>query len=278
MKNIFILALLCLFFGSLLQAKAPHSKPYLPKTTLEDSTWAQGLKQRMAQRKSQFTIEGGLTSGLAFQRGLFAGFEYTQKTERSWQPALFINYSSFTLNDELSYYHESSSIEERNDDLVDHITERNYFKVRNTRFLEIGASIRYNITKKLSIKSAITFNSFEFISGAIRELTFDSVFRINDNDQQFISAIAPSRGGLYFDNSPSHLGFKDFFAVHFGIEQKLTNRLRITARASMPLSEIFPEKIKYPDYVQTNDEQMTLDMENPVRQPIFLKFGFSYTI
>jgi len=275
------MALLCLIFSNNVKSEKVVS-PHHTSQTGDDSTRVQKLKHKLDHRKSRFIFETGIVSGPLFTQGNYVGFEYTHKTDRLIKPSLFINCSSIGLKEDLTYLHETSYItRQRNltSNITEtHTTEQATLTINSTEVIELGAAFRYDITKGFSIKSAVTFNSLGFIRGSFRERIYDSTYLISPLETKLTGTGARNKGGSHYDDSPQQSGFNDFFSFHLGIEQKLSRRLRLTGRASLPLTAMFPKTIKYPEDSVADAEEMELNGEEKGMQPLFIKVGVSLTI
>lgn len=275
------MALLCLIFSN--QAKSEQVRsPLLQFNSNDDSTGMQKFKHKLDHRKSRFTFETGLVSGPMFTQGNYIGFEYTKKTNRLMKPSVFFNCSWTGLKDELTYLHQTSYVARKKNIsgsvTETHTTEYGTLIVQSTELVELGAAIRYDIAKGFSIKSAFTFSSIGFIRGTFKENIFDTTYLISPLETKLTGTGGRNKGGTHFNGNPQQIGFNDFFSVHLGIEQKISRRLRITGRASLPISTIFPKTIEYPEGSVADAEEMVLNGEGDQVRPLYIKLGLSFTI
>lgn len=284
MKNTFILAMLCLISSPSLHAFEAaiftHKKPLINK----DSTQFEKLKTSIKNRKSIYHLELGMTTGPAFFPGAYFGFGYTQKSDKSIRPGFFLNYSSFNLENSVVYYNKFTTLDRvvstpDNEEYRTYETRIIDYRIKTITLFELGVSAEYKISQKTSIKAVGAFNIRQGLQGDFIDQQADTTYKITNGERVLQSGYQPTgSNGIFTNRSPRYIGIKNYFTVHLGIDQKITKRVGIAARVSLPLSEILPSDIGYSQYSSDDDVTISKQTNSTPDRPLFVKVGLSYTI
>lgn len=283
MKNTFVLAMLCLISSPSLYAfeaaTFPQKKPLINK----DSTQFEKLKSSIKNRKSIYHLELGMTTGPAFFPGAYFGFEYTQKSDKSIRPGFFLNYSSFNLENPVVYYNEFTTLD-RVVSTPDNEEYRTYgtriidYRIKTITLFELGVSAEYKIAQKTSIKAVGAFNIRQRLQGNFNDQQFDTIYKITNGERLLQNDFSTGSNGSFTNRSPRYIGIKNYFTIHLGVDQRITKRVGIVARVSLPLSEILPSDIGYSQYSSDDDVTVSKQTNSTPDRPLFVKVGLSYTI
>ena len=277
------MAFLCLVFTLGFKAgNGQNTQTQSDNIEENDSTLYEKLSASIKRKKSFYSFEYGLTTGSSLVPGSYFGFEYYKKASRPICAGFFFNYSSYQIEKPLLYTAQLSSIEDTYGNSTTQYERRRTrtinYQVDKVSLFELGLSARYNITKKLTLKAVGTLTVGQRLAGDYDDWYIDSTFRIEEGQEPELASINKgSNSGNFFDRYISDASIQNQFAFHLGAEQKISKRLRITARASIPMGTLFPETISYELFSRDADIEVHKESGSFPFRPLFLKAGVSWT-
>lgn len=288
MRIVSSLALLCLFFQQISLAKGQQISTTQPtpshQNTENDSTLSERWKTKLANKKSFHTFEAGITAGPNFKPGSYFAFEYTKKTAGRVQTGFFMSHSVYQLQNSVDYHTEFTNLGRsymfNEEETRTYSTREIDYQVSRLNLTEIGISAKYTIGQKTTLRAMGTFVVQQSIWGDYTDNTYDSTFKIVDGVKTLSRAYGNDRNGGNFrrTNSADDIGLENYFFLHGGIDYRISKRTCITTKVSVPLTEIFPNKIGYDHYGGDSNIELDKSSTDFPKRPAFVKVGLSVTL
>lgn len=281
MRTVCSLALLCLFLQHNTQAKHVAANMHTLEESKNDSTLPERLMTKIANKKSFYTFEVGITTGPAFKPNNYVAFEYTRKTTNVLQAGLFLSYSAYQFQDEVNYHTQltelSSWFDSSNEEEISSKNQVIDYHVNRLTLAEIGLSAKYALGSRTTLRLIGTFAISQSVSGYYTDNDYDSTYKMVDGKRApSIINNNPSSGTFVGTSSGKNTSFENYFFLHAGIDYRITERTRITTKVGIPMRDALPGQIGY--RAATDNVSLARSSTEFPTRPAFVKVGLSVTL
>lgn len=238
----------------------------------------------MANKQSFYAFELGVTTGPYFFQGNYLAFEYTKKSASQIQTSFFMSYSVYQFDNFVDYETQFTTLERtvpsgNNEEFRTYRTRVIDYRIDRLNLTEIGISAKYDIGKRTTLRAMATYVLTQSVWGEFSDHSYDSTFKVVDEQRTLNAAYEPNDDMGHFRRSDvTNIGIKNHFFLHAGIDYRISKRTRFTAKAGIPLGEIFPTQIGYDHYSRDTDITLQKLPTDLPKRPMFYKVGLSLTL
>lgn len=240
-------------------------------------------------RPSLLFFEAGLTTGPSFGTNSYLAFEYCKKTKGPLHLGMYMSYGVYKLREVQDYSTDFTDLNR----LIVHTNSQNNtsstFATYNTRVIdyqidhitltEIGLSARYPLGARITLRAMATYVAQQSIWGQFAENSIDSTFKTTDGERTFHRDIETLDNGKFRrNNSAEDIGLGNYFFLHGGIDYRISKRGAITAKVGIPISEVFPNSIRYDHFGKARNVMLSKGSTHLPKRPAFVQIGLSINL
>lgn len=234
------------------------------------------------KRKTQVHLETGITTGSNLSMGNYFSIGLSGVPKGPLKMGAFLSYNRLQLKQNLGYQNTSTFLRSRYPNGIRET--RNYetrmidYQIQQLNFYEIGIRCDYQLGSRVYLYGAVTLNFMQDIRGEYTDYSVDSTFEVNGSYYGFEEAREDDKLVQEFREVDfKGIGLEHALSAHIGGGYSFTKRLSLTSRLSLPLGELFPEKISYVGNAEDRDIVLTKYDSNVSKRPLFLRLGLAYT-